>query len=315
MEQFLAFVAVENVAYHFDIFYAYSFDCSLKDSMVPGMRVLVPFGKGKASNRQGVIFEIKPCEDVSGYKNIVSALDESRVITDEMLEIARFLKERTFCTYFDAVRVQLPSGLSYKTAVSYFAVADTKNTVLTPQEDSLYKLMLTYDGLCDRKNLYDTLGFDYSYEAMEKLVNKGLVKKNYDALARMGSATHKKAVLLMSADEAFERFPKLTAKQKSVIRVLNDIGKADLNEVCYFTGVTASVVSNLCKKGITDIIDEEYYRIPKTYESDTSQSSEIILTEKQNTAYTDLVQKYKNGGGVSLLYGITGSGKTSVSLS
>ena len=314
MEQFLAFVAVENVAYHFDIFYAYSFDCSLKDSMVPGMRVLVPFGKGKASNRQGVIFEIKPCEDVSGYKNIVSALDESRVITDEMLEIARFLKERTFCTYFDAVRVQLPSGLSYKTAVSYFAVADTKNTVLTPQEDSLYKLMLTYDGLCDRKNLYDTLGFDYSCEAMEKLVNKGLVKKNYDALARMGSATHKKAVLLMSADEAFERFPKLTAKQKSVIRVLNDIGKADLNEVCYFTGVTASVVSNLCKKGITDIIDEEYYRIPKTYESDTSQSSEIILTEKQNTAYTDLVQKYKNGGGVSLLYGITGSGKTSVFL-
>ena len=130
----------------------------------------------------------------------------------------------------------------------------------------------------------------------------------------MGSATHKKAVLLMSADEAFERFPKLTAKQKSVIRVLNDIGKADLNEVCYFTGVTASVVSNLCKKGITDIIDEEYYRIPKTYESDTSQSSEIILTEKQNTAYTDLVQKYKNGGGVSLLYGITGSGKTSVFL-
>ena len=314
MEQFLAFVAVENVAYHFDIFYAYSFDESLKNSMVPGMRVLVPFGRGKSASRQGVIFEIKPADDISSYKKIISALDEKSVITAEMLDIARFLKERTFCTHFDAVRAQLPSGLSYKTAVSYFAVADTKNTPLTPMEDELYRLMLSFDGFCDRKNLYDALGFDHSSDAMEKLVSKGLVTKSYDALSRMGSATHKKVILLMSPEEIEEQFPKLTAKQKSVVKVLADIGKADLNEVCYFTGVTTSVVANLCKKGIADIIDEEYYRIPKTYTSDSNASKELILTEKQNKAFSNLVNKYKNGGGVSLLYGITGSGKTSVFL-
>ncbi len=314
MEQFLALVAVENVAYHFDIFYAYYFDESLKNSMVPGMRVLVPFGRGKNGSRQGVIFEIKPSDGVSGYKSIISALDEKRVVTDEMLEIARFLKERTFCTYFDAVRAQLPSGLSYKTAVNYFAVADTKNTVLTQTENELYRLMLTFEGFCDRKILYDNLGLDYSCDAMEKLISKGLVVKNYDALSRMGNATHKKVLLIMSAEEAFKRFPKLTAKQKSVIKVLNDIGKADLNEVCYFTGVTASVVSNLCKKGIAEIIDEEYYRIPQTYCIDGTDKTEITLTEKQSVAFDNLVTKYKNGGGVSLLYGITGSGKTSVFL-
>ena len=314
MEQFLAMVAVENVAYHFDIFYAYSFDESLKDSIAPGMRVLVPFGRGRNASRQGVIFEIKPCDDASGYKSIISTLDESLVITAEMLEIARFLKERTFCTYFDAVRAQLPSGLSYKTSVNYFAVADSKNTALDTTEHELYKLMLTFDGLCDRKSLYDTLGLDYSCDAMEKLVNKGLVLKNYDALSRMGNATHKKVLLLMSAEEAYEKYPGLTAKQKSVIKVLEDIGKADLNEVCYFTGVTSSVVSNICKKGIADIIDEEYYRIPKTYTVNTAAGAQIILTEKQNKAYSDLIEKYKSGGGVSLLYGITGSGKTSVFL-
>ncbi len=314
MEQFLAFVAVENVAYHFDIFYAYSFNESLKNSMVPGMRVLVPFGRGKNTNRQGVIFEIKPADDVSSYKQIISALDEKPVITEEMLDIARFLKERTFCTLFDAVRAQLPSGLSYKTAVSYFAVADTKHTPLTPMESELYKLMLSFDGFCDRKNLYDSLGFDQSSDAMEKLVSKGLVTKSYDALSRMGNATHKKVFLLMSPEEIEEQFPKLTAKQKSVVKVLGDIGKADLNEVCYFTGVTTSVVANLCKKGIADIIDEEYYRIPKTYTTNSNASAELTLTEKQNKAFTNLVDKYKNGGGVSLLYGITGSGKTSVFL-
>lgn len=314
MEQFLAMVAVENVAYHFDIFYSYTVPQELKVQMLPGMRVLVPFGRGKNVKRQGIIFSILPCDTPENYKQIISALDEKPLITAEMLEIAYFLKERTFCTYFEGVRIQLPSGLSYRTAVSYFAVKTDKPFALTDQEKELYELMLTFEGFCDRKALYDTLGYDSTCDAMEKLVSKKLVIKNYDALARMGNATHKKVELIMAEEEINEKFPKLTAKQKSVIKVLSDIGKADLNEICYFTGVTASVVSNLCKKGIADIIEEEYYRIPQTLDINSKSAREIMLTEKQNNAFSNLVEKYKNGGGVSLLYGITGSGKTSVFL-
>ena len=313
MEQFLAMVAVENVAYHFDIFYGYTFTSELKEQIIPGMRVLVPFGKSKTAKRQGVVFEILPCDDASKYKEIISALDEKPVITTEMLEIAAFLKERTFCTYFEGVKVQMPSGLSYKTAVSYFAVANEKATELSGSEKELYELMLSFEGFCDKKKLYDSLGLDSDCDAMEKLVSKKLVIKSYDALSRMGNATHKKVVLNMSEEEIAEKFPKLTPKQKSVIRVLTDIGKADLNEICYFTGVTASVIANLCKKGIADIIEEEYYRIPQSFAPSNS-SAEIKLTKKQASAYTNLIEKYRNGGGVSLLYGITGSGKTSVFL-
>ena len=314
MEQFLAMVAVENVAYHFDILYGYSFENELKEQIKPGMRVLVPFGKGKNSKRQGVVFELCPCEDVSEYKRIIQTLDEKPIITDEMLGIAGFLKDRTFCTYFEALKVQMPTGYSYKTAISYFAVDAPDKSKLYGTEKELYELMLSYDGFCERKKLYDTLGLDTDCDALERLVRKKLVIKNYDALSRMGNATHKKVFLTMSDEEIAERYPKLTAKQKSVVKVLRDIGKADLNEVCYFTGVTASVVSGLCKKGIAEIIDEEYYRIPETYTLNSDSAKEIILTEKQNRAFISLFEKYKNGGGVSLLYGITGSGKTSVFL-
>ena len=314
MEQFLAMVAVENVAYHFDIFYGYTFNERLKEQVKPGARVLVPFGRGKAAKRQGVVFEIQPCDDVSKYKEIISVLDEKTVISAEMLKIATFLKDRTFCTYFEALKVQLPSGYSYKTTVNYFAVDGTEKISLSGSEKELYELMLTFDGFCDRKKLYDTLGFDSECDAMEKLVSKKLVIKNYDAVSRMGNATHKKVLLMMNADEISEKFPKLTPKQKSVIKVLEDIGKADLNEICYFTGVTSSVVTNLCKKGIAEIIDEEYYRIPETYSLNTSSEKEITLTHKQSKAFENLYSKYKSGSGVSLLYGITGSGKTSVFL-
>ncbi len=314
MEQFLAMVAVENVAYHFDILYGYCYGEELKNQIKPGIRVLVPFGKGKNSKRQGVVFDTASCDDVSRYKSIISVLDDKSVITDEMLSIAAFLKDRTFCTYFEALKVQMPAAYSYKTTVNYFAVDKPEKNKLTGSEKELYELMLSYEGFCDRKKLYDVLGFDSDCDAMEKLVSKKLVIKNYDALSRMGNATHKKVFLIMDDEEISDKYPKLTPKQKSVIRVLRDIGKADLNEVCYFTGVTTSVVSNLCKKGIAEIIDEEFYRIPETYILNSDSDKEIALTEKQNKAFFDLFKKYKSGGGVSLLYGITGSGKTSVFL-
>ena len=314
MKQFLALVAVENVAYHFDILYGYTLSSELKEQIVPGVRVLVPFGKGKNVRRQGVVFEIRPCEDASSYKEIISVLDEKPLITPEMLKISMFLKERTFCTFFEGVKAQLPSGLSYKTTVKYFAVVPDELPSLSETEKELYNLMLSYDGLCDKKTLYDSLGLGSDCNAIEKLVEKKLAVKNYDAFSKMGNATHKKVVLKLTSDEIEEKFPKLTPKQKSVIRVLNDIGKADLNEICYFTGVTASVVTNLCKKEIAEIIDEEYYRIPQTLCADEKSDSEIVLTNKQQNAFDGMLEKYRSGGGVSLLYGITGSGKTSVFL-
>ena len=56
MEQSVALVAVENVAYHFDIFYSYRIPDHIKNKVAAGMRVLVPFGRSKTAMRQGVIF-------------------------------------------------------------------------------------------------------------------------------------------------------------------------------------------------------------------------------------------------------------------
>ena len=44
MERSVSLIAVENVAYHFDIFYSYTVPENLKDKIQPGMRVMVPFG-------------------------------------------------------------------------------------------------------------------------------------------------------------------------------------------------------------------------------------------------------------------------------
>ena len=59
-----------------------------------------------------------------GLKSVKAVLDQTPLLSPEMLLLARWMKERYFCTLFDAVRVMLPAGLHYQVACSYQAARD-----------------------------------------------------------------------------------------------------------------------------------------------------------------------------------------------
>lgn len=313
MKQFLVDVAIENVAYHFDVLYTYSIPDGYNLKDVIGMRVTVPFGRGKTAKRQGVIFALSEKEQQKGIKSVLSFLDESPVVSEEMLKIARFLKDRTFCTYFEAVKVQMPTGFSFKTTENYFAVKPEEDVNLTDELQRVYDYMLSFDCALSKKQIFSELSLDTDSKVLEKLIAKKLVVKTYDAVKKLGDLTQKTAELKVSEENFEEVFSKLTPKQQSVATVLRDIGTVSLKELCYFTGVTPAVVKALEKKGVIEITDRPRYRIPEVVFS-AKASKEIQLTDAQSKAFNELLNKYKNGMGVALLYGITGSGKTSVFL-
>lgn len=313
MEQFLAMVAVENVAYHFDILYTYLIPENLVHCVKKGSRIMVPFGKGKSNSRQGVVFEIVKDLPAKGTKEIASCLDEIPFISNEILETACFLKERTFCTYFEAVRVQMPSGVTFKTNVLYYATENRACVNLSHSEKEVYDYMMSIDCPRDKKEIYISLGMDISCNIIDKLVSKGVVIKTYEAEKKLNDASVKKVKLSDNADKIIESV-KLSAKQKSVVETLKSVGEATVKEVCYFTGVTSSVVNTLNKRGIVEIFDSVFYRTPDSIIPADTTKSEVILSKTQNKAFCEIVDKYRHGGGTSLLYGITGSGKTSVFL-
>ncbi len=316
MKQFLALVAVENVAYHFDILYGYTVPEEFANIVKAGTRVLVPFGKGKNVKRQGVVFSFSETQEDKEYKSIISVLDDTELISGEMIEIALFLKDKTFCTYFEGIKIQIPSGFNFKTSARYFALSrENCESRLTSDERQVYEYMLSVDGFLTKKEVYSALGFSQDCDIIDRLLAKKLLTKDYDAVRNAKDATVKNARLVLSLDEIEEKHPKLTPKQKSVIKVLSDVGTASIKEICYFTGVTASVISNLEKKGVLEICDISVYRIPETNLTFSKAKEEIILTEKQQKVFRNIYTQYKSGSGVSLLYGITGSGKTSVFLS
>lgn len=311
MEHVLALIAVENVAYHFDILYGYIVPESFVDQVKPGTRVLVSFGKSKQALRQGIVFELSSVSDDNGFKKISSVVDDDEAfVNEETLSVARFLKERTFCTYFEGVRTQIPSGLSFRTLVKYLARSVEICPALSEPENEVYNYMLKLDGPQEASTIYKALGYSCDSATISELVKKGLVIKTTDVHKNTAEATNKSVTLLCDSDEGL----KLTAKQREVFKVLKDIGTCTLKELCYFTGVTPSVVAALNKKGVVDIYDSVYYRIPSTTLEDNKFKSRISLTDKQKKAFSELKDRLDDGG-VALLYGITGSGKTSVFLS
>jgi primosomal protein N' (replication factor Y) len=111
-----ALIAVEKALYSFDRLYTYSVPYELESQVQAGKRVLVPFGRG-SRKIVGMIFSVKTNEyDPLTVKPISEVVDEEAYMTREMLELAHWLKENTFCTYFHAVRCILPPVLRSSTA-------------------------------------------------------------------------------------------------------------------------------------------------------------------------------------------------------
>ncbi len=314
-------VAVENTAYHFDKLYDYIIPEEYSGCVKPGCRVMVSFGKG--SVRQGMIMELHRTEDVSGLKSISELIDKEPVMSQELIKLAFNMKDRCFCTYFDACSAMLPTGLSVKITYNYslserVSLTEEGCTVNGDDPDGGMSCTLTETEkqiLCflkERKTpvrqdrLIKNLGLADD-ELLNKLAKKGILRKEESVKKRLLDAGVK-MVTLINDDESRKYSP----SQKEVMDVLRSVGDASRKEICYFTGVSAAVVDNLVKKGICAYYDAEP-PVPEKGHQPAAINGDITLTPQQQKAYDSLLRDYqKNEASVSLLYGITGSGKTSV---
>ena len=305
-EPFLAAaVAVENAGYSFDKLYDYAVPEEMTDSIKAGCRVKVSFGHGL---RQGMIMSLHEVEDISGLKKLSYLIDKEPVMSEELLSLAEFMKQRCYCTYFDACSAMLPTGLSVKLTYSYTAdrEIDPEAFMLSEEEKTIFAYLCARKTPMREDRLIKNLSLE-NESILRELAQKGVLIRTETVKKRMADVTVK---MIRLKGEIPER--KYTVSQSEVLKVLSEIGEASVKEICYFTGVTAAVTDNLVKKGICEYFEAMPPKI-KEVPSVPTKVENITLTDQQEKAYTDILQKYQSGKpSVSLLYGVTGSGKTSV---
>jgi len=120
MSLLLARAAVNDANIHFDRLYSYLIPAQLVGKVYPGSMVLVPFGRGNKA-RMAVVLAVEGAEETDApqrLKSLYDAAPEEARLTPDLLELVRFLKERTFCTWFEAVKAVIPYGAQYRPAMA-----------------------------------------------------------------------------------------------------------------------------------------------------------------------------------------------------
>lgn len=305
-------IAVENTVYHFDKLFSYAVPERFAASIRPGMRVAVPFGTGNRQ-RVGVVFELSQGEG-GALKSISAVLDREETLTPDMLELAKWMKERCYCTLFEAVKLMIPSGFHLRLKDSYVLSADFKDfdrEEYPPLQWQVILLLKAAGRAVPMETISARLGINAEAPDFVSLLERGVVCRVNTAMSRIRDAVSKMVRPLPDFSG------KLTPRQREVYEVLCDVGEASEKELCYFTGASASVVKALADKGAAEVFEYEVYRRPAFFQ-DAKPPEALNLSPSQQQAFDGLLSDYRgereNAPRTALLYGVTGSGKTSVFL-
>ena len=133
-------VAVSNATFHFDKLYTYAVMPDQQEAVRLGSMVLVPFGRGSKA-RMGVVLACDEEPEHAKLKYLFDVAPASACLTPELLRLVHFLKERTFCTYYEAVKAVIPYGAQYKPAVAADGVTPVLQKQLTRHTENSYRLV------------------------------------------------------------------------------------------------------------------------------------------------------------------------------
>lgn len=309
----IAKVAVSAAPYSIDKPYDYLVPDTLLDAALPGIRVTVPFGRGNRTS-EGVILARTRGEKVRGLKPLTTVLDPAPVLDENGIALALWLRQRYFCTMFEAVKTILPAGLWYRLEERFFLCispeeARARCAGITGGDRMLE--VLAASGSISKEDL-EHAGIPVStLRAMER---EGILCRQSAAKRQIGDKTRTMAELAISAEEALaltERRRSSAPVRYAVTQLLLSVGKASTGEICYYTGATMRTLRAMEKAGLLALTQEEALRVPAEEAADPG--PKIIFSQEQQRAFNGILPLLESGRAeAALLYGVTGSGKTQV---
>ena len=282
-------IFIENNFQKIDKLYTYI----VKDDVKPGMRVLVNFGK---SYRVGIVLFLHASysgKHLEKLKEINSVLDDEPIISKDLIELGLWMRNRYLIGYSKAFAPILPPGNLQK----------IKKKIIVekyPQGRELEEL-----NSVDINKYFEDLSFDEK-KIIKKLRAKGFIKYNYEPLI----AVKPKLVNYLKISENFDakKLENINEKQAQVFDFIKNKKDVSRVEAMSFLGISYSPIKTLINK---DLIFEYKKEINRQPVEKNFVSEKLALNEEQRNALNSILNTDKV---VSLLYGLTGSGKTEVYL-
>ena len=246
----VARIAVSAATYWLDKPYDYLVPPEMADRALPGMRVHVPFSRGNRRTEGVILALIEESRYDKQLKPILALLDEEPILTPEQLKLAYFMRERFFCTVYDAIRAMLPVGL-----------------------------------------WFDEEG-------------RRRAKDSSIEMARLAIAPEEAEIL---RDAKRMRSP----GQAAILEQLCAFECIPSHDLLLHTGTKRPTLKALQKAGAVELYQKEAYRRPQIHVGETEPLP--TLSPEQERVFEGIeALTQTDRAGAALLFGVTGSGKTSV---
>ncbi len=297
-------VAVCAASYSFDRLFSY---VAVQEISV-GCRVVVPFGRGNAKRVGIVLSSTKQEQPDHQLKSILSVIDEQPILSGEMLDMVFWLKEMTFCTYYDAVRTILPAGMQVQLVETITLAEVPPEVELTDEESRQWFFLRSAKTKQELRRLLSDADRQ-GQKVVDALVQKGFLIRKDTVRERTHGQTGTRMLRLAPAQE---QLPRITKTQQKLVDLLHEVESVSEKEACYLSGVSTGVAKKLVQAGVL-----ETYTVKPSLHSyagngKTSSPKDLVLSQEQCAVYQQMVDALEKGMHCFLLHGVTGSGKTSV---
>ena len=311
-------VAVSAAPYSIDKPYSYLVPESLAAAAVPGVRVMVPFGRGNKES-EGLILARVQEPKLPGSKAIRQILDSEPVLDKAGIDLALWMRGRYFCTVFEAVKTILPAGLWYGLreiwSLAMAPEAARSAAVGIPGAWQVLDLLEKQGGKADIRVLRDALG-DGAEKPLKAMKKAEILTCETDAKRKIADKSHRMVELAVNTEDAYaltEPKRRSAPARYEVVNFLATAGRTPAAEVSYYTGASARTLKTMEKAGLIAFSEEEELRVPSL--DDVEPGPEIVLNEEQQRAFEEILGRVQAAKpSVTLLHGVTGSGKTQVYL-
>ena len=311
-------VAVSAAPYSIDKPYSYLVPESLAAAAVPGVRVMVPFGRGNKES-EGLILARVQEPKLPGSKALRQVLDPEPVLDKAGIDLALWMRGRYFCTVFEAVKTILPAGLWYGLREIWSLAMEPETArsaaVGIPGAWQVLDLLEKQGGKADIRVLRDALG-DGAEKPLKAMKKAEILTCETDAKRKIADKSHRMVELAVNTEDAYaltEPKRRSAPTRYEVVNFLATAGRTPAAEVSYYTGASARTLKAMEKAGLIAFSEEEELRVPSL--DDVEPGPEIVLNEEQQRAFEEILGRVQAAKpSVTLLHGVTGSGKTQVYL-
>ena len=311
-------VAVSAAPYSIDKPYSYLVPESLAAAAVPGVRVMVPFGRGNKES-EGLILARVQEPKLPGSKAIRQILDPEPVLDKAGIDLALWMRGRYFCTVFEAVKTILPAGLWYGLREIWSLAMEPETARSTavgiPGAWQVLDLLEKQGGKADIRVLRDALG-DGVEKPLKAMKKAEILTCETDAKRKIADKSHRMVELAVNTEDAYaltEPKRRSAPARYEVVNFLATAGRTPAAEVSYYTGASSRTLKTMEKAGLIAFSEEEELRVPSL--DDVEPGPEIVLNEEQQRAFEEILGRVQAAKpSVTLLHGVTGSGKTQVYL-